>query len=351
MHPCFRPIYVAILAILVPVGMLPMTGAARADGPGYTVLETWHLPGAVRWDYLTFDPVGRRLFVTRGGSVDVLDVTTGKVIGSIPDTRGAHGVALTPDIGKGFVSDGAANTVTVFDLATLKTIATVPTGTKPDAIVYDTASRRVFAANGDSGDLTVIDAVTDGVIGTVALGGRPEFAAVDGKGRLYVNLEDISKVAVIDTVGLKVVATYDLGSVCNAPAGLAIDTTKNRLFSTCRNRVMAVVDATTGALQASLPIGASTDAAAYDPETGLAFSSNGDGTLTVIDASRPDHLTVVQTVPTMPTARTMALDPSTHRIWLAAAETDGFEAPTAERLHPRPHLKPGSFMILTVGAR
>ena len=149
------------------------------------------------------------------------------------------------------MSDGAANTVTVFDLATLKTIASVPTGTKPDAIVYDAASRRVFAANGDSGDLTVIDAVTDAVIGSVALGGRPEFAAVDGKGRLYVNLEDISKIAVIDTVGLKVVATYDLGSVCNSPAGLAIDIVGNRLFSTCRNQVMAVVDATTGALRAS----------------------------------------------------------------------------------------------------
>ncbi len=348
MAPCFRLI---LLAIFIPVIMVAVSGAARADGPEYTVLETLHLPGAVRWDYLTIDTAGRRLFITRGDSVDVLDVTTGKVIGSIADTWGAHGVALAPEFGKGFVSDGAANTVTAFDLATLKTIATVPTETKPDAIVYDSASRRVFAANGDSGSLTVIDVMSDVVVGTVALGGRPEFAAADGKGRLYVNLEDIARIAVIDTIEMKVVANYDLGSVCKAPSGLAIDAIGNRLFSTCRNRVMAVVDAATGALRASLPIGAATDAAAYDPGTRLAFSSNGDGTLTVIDASQPDHFTVVQTVPTMPTARTMALDPSTHRIWMAAAETDGVEAATAERPHPRPRLKPESFMILTVGRR
>ena len=322
--------------------------------PGYTLVNTQHFPGPTRWDYLTFDPIGHRLFVTRGDHVDVLDVATGTLVGSISDTKGVHGVALAPDLGKGFISDGAANTVTVFDLATLKTITTVPTGTKPDAIAYDAASRRVFTANGGSDDLTAIDAETATVAGTIALGGKPEFAVVDGKGRLYVNLEDRSQLAVVDTGTLTLVARHDLGPGCKAPTGLAIDTVRGRLFATCRNAVMVVIDAATGAIGDTLPIGASSDAAVFDPGTQLAFSSNGDGTLTVVDASPPDHrCTVAETVPTVPTARTMALDPTTHRIYLAAAETDGVDTgvgpSSPERPHPHPPLKPGTFMILTVG--
>jgi len=307
------------------------------------------LPGSVRWDYLAFDSDTHHLFITRGDSVDVLDVITRKIVGTIPDTRGVHGVAIAPELAKGFISDGKVNSVTVFDLKTLQPLASVPTGTKPDAIVYDPASQRVFAANGGSGDLTAIDARDGRVIDTVPLEGQPEFAVVDGKGRLYVNLENNAQLAVIDTAGLRVTARYDLAPGCNRPTGLAIDRRRLRLFAVCGNKVMVVLDAVTGRILETLAIGAGADAAVFDPETNLAFSSNGDGTLTVVGASAPDHYTVVQTVPTLPTARTLALDPVTHRLHLAAAETDGFDPSTETRPHPRPHIKPDTFMILTVG--
>ena len=337
-----RSITLAALAVALA---LPV--AATAGPPGYALVDTRHLQGATRWDYLTVDPQGHRLFITRGDSVDVLDVTTGAIVGSIPDTKGVHGVALASELGKGFVSAGQANAVTVFDLATLKTVATIPVGTKPDAIVYDAAARRVFVANGGSGDLTAIDAGTDAVVGTVALGGRPEFAVVDGKGRLFVNLEDKSQLAVVDTASLRLIARYDLAPACESPAGLAIDTGRARLFASCRNRVMVVIDAASGRIGDVLAVGASSDAAVYDPGPKLAFSSNGDGTLTVVDASG-ERCQVVEIVRTVPTARTMALDPSSHRIYLVAAETDGVEPATADRPHPHPHFKPGSFMVLTV---
>ena len=338
----YRPMMLVALtfALAFPV-------ATEAAPPGYALAGIWHLQGPTRWDYLTFDPAGHRLFITRGDSVDVLDVTTGTIVGSIPDTKGVHGVALAAELGKGFVSDGAENSVTVFDLTTLKPVAKIPAGTKPDAIVYDTASSRVFAANGGSGNLTAIDAVTDVVVDSVGLDGQPEFPVVDGKGHLFVNLEDKSQIAVVDTASLKVTGRYDLAPACESPTGLAIDTEHGRLFATCRNRTMVVMDAPTGRIRDVLAIGASSDAAIYDPVMKLVFSSNGDGTLTVVDASG-EHCKVVQTVQTVPTARTMALDPSSHRIYLVAAETDGVDLPTVERPHPRPHLKPGSFMVLTV---
>jgi len=322
-----------------------------ADTANYVLVDTLHLPGATRWDYLTFDSPTHRLFITRGESVDVLDVESKKIVGSIPNTNGVHGVTLALDLDKGFTSNGKANTVTIFDLRSLKEISTPSTGSKPDAIVYDASTKRVFIANGESDDMTVLDAKTGKAIDTIKLGGKPEFAVVDGKGQLFVNLEDKSQLAVVDTRNLKVLAHYDLAPNCSSPTGLAIDMSQRRLFSVCSNKAMVVVDGLSGKILDTLPIGAHSDAALFDPMTKLAFSSNGDGTLTVVKATTSNNYEVVQTVVTKPTARTMALDPSTHQLYLAAAETEGFETPLLNHPDPRPHIKSDTFMILTVGQK
>ena len=346
-----QPRFPVLLAALAVAFIIPGNAQAASTNPDYTLVDTLNLPGLTRWDCLTFDSKGHRLFITRGENVEVLDVVTRKIVGSIPNTSGVHDVALAPKLGKGFISNGKANTVTVFDLKTLKPLASAPTGTKPDVLVYDEPTQRIFVANGGSGDMTVLNAKDETVAATIKLDGQPEFSVVDGKGRLYVNLEDKSQIDVVDTKDLKVIAHYDLSPNCEAPTGLAIDTNKHRLFAVCGNKVMVVVDAATGKIMETLPIGASSDGAVFDPKTNLAFSSNGEGTLTVVGASSPDHYKVVQTVSTMATARTIALDPATHKLYLAAAETEGFDAPTEKHPTPRPHIKPDTFMILTVGQK
>ena len=322
--------------------------SAESVQPHYAFVDSLPLSGSTHWDYLSFDPTSHRLFITRGDSVDVLNLDSKKITGTIPNLNGVHGVALATDLGKGFVTEGKANRVTVFDLATLKPVATVPTGSKPDAILYDDATQRIFAANGESGDLTAIDVKTNAVLGTIKLNGNPEFVAANGKGQLYVNLEDKAQIAVVDSKNLKTIAHYKLSPGCEGPTGLAIDKIHNRLFSACANKVMIVVDAATGRIIDTLPIGQHSDAATYDTGTGLAFSSNGDGTITAIGLSENGHYKVVQTVQTKPSARTMALDPTTHDLYLAAAETDGFDPPTDKYPESRPHIKPDTFMILTV---
>ncbi len=324
---------------------------AEPISSNYTLVETLHLPGATRWDILTFDPQAHRLFITRGESVEVLDVVTKKVVGTIPHTSGVHAVALVPELGQGFISNGAANTVTVFDLTTLQSLATLPTGIKPDVVVYDASTQRIFVANGGSSDMTVLDAKGRTVVDTIKLNGKPEFAVTDGSGRLYVNLEDKSQLAVVDITNLKVLTQYDLAPSCTGPTGLAIDTRQHRLFATCGNKAMVVVHADTGKLLDTLPIGAQSDGAVFDPNTQLAFSSNGEGTVTVVGAAGATQYKVVQIVSTIPTARTMALNPITHQLYLAAAETEGFDPPNEQHPYPRPHIKPDTFMILTVGQR
>ena len=331
-----RPILSRFIASLLLAFALPVHAAA----PAYRVTHQEVLPGAVRWDYLTYDAGSGRLYITRGDHVDVYDTKLGRVVGSVANTPGVHGVALAPELNRGFISDGRSNTVTVFELLTLKVLATLPAGKKPDAIVYDAFTNRVFAANGDSGTLTVIDAAKSEVLGTVDIGGKLEFAAVDGKGRLYVNIENKNALAVVDTVKLRVLARYDLSASCEGPAGLAIDPATERLFVGCRNQKMAVVSGGTGKILATVPIGKGCDATAYDGALKLAFSSNGEGTLTIISA---DTYAVMQTLVTQPTARTMALDESSHRIYTVAADR---EAPIVAGVRPR--LTPGTFTLLTV---
>src|ERR1039458_3434204 len=334
--PKMRPIFSRFIAPLLLACAVPI----HAAEPAYHVTHKEILPGDVKWDYLTYDDSSKRLFITRGDHVDVYDTTLSRVVASIADTPGVHGVALAPTFNKRFTSNGRSNSVTIFELSSLKVLGTLPTGKKPDAIVYDPFTRRVFAANGDSGSLTVIDAARNEVLATVVVGGKLEFAVVDGKGRLYVNVENKNTLAVVDTVKLSVVAQHDLSASCDEPTGLAIDPAAERLFVGCHNQKMAVVSGITGEILATVAIGKGCDATAYDSELKLAFSSNGEGTLTIISA---DTYTVRQTLATQPTAPTMALDDGARRIYTVAADT---EAPNVVGVRPR--LKPGTFTLLTV---
>jgi YVTN family beta-propeller protein len=318
---------------------------------GYHVIKQLKLGGEGGWDYLTFDAKGNRLFISRGTHVMVVNADSGAVVGDIPDTQGVHGIALADEFGKGYTSNGRTSNVTVFDLKTLKVLKQVPVGKNPDAIIYDPSSKRVFTMNGASGDATAIDAKTDSVAGTVSLGGKPEFATADERGHVFVNLEDKSTIVEVDSQKLGVVNTWPLAP-CEEPSGMAIDRKHHRLFSGCSNKVMAVVDADSGKVLTTVPIGAGVDANGFDPETGLAFSSNGgDATLTVVHEDSPDKFTVVENAPTQKGARTMTLDPKTHRVFLVTAEFGPLPAPTPERPRPRPSIVPGSFTLLILGRR
>jgi YVTN family beta-propeller protein len=298
--------------------------AAPASSGGYSVIKKIPIPGAGSWDYLSIDEAARRLYVSHGTQVEVIDIDALAVVGTIPNTPGVHGVAIAPELGRGFASNGKANTVTIVDLKTLKPIADVPTGQKPDGIIYDPATSRVFAFNGGSNSVTVIDAATGKVAGTIDLGGGPEFAAADGKGYVFNNLEDESLLLKINARELKVEQRWPTAP-CSSPSSMAMDRANRRLFLGCRSKVMAVVDADSGKVITTLPIGDHVDATAFDNETKLIFNSNGEGTITVIRQDTPDKYSVVETVKTAPRAKTMALDPKTHRLFLSTAEDGQFE--------------------------
>jgi YVTN family beta-propeller protein len=275
----------------------------------------------------------------------VIDLGRDTVIGDIPNTLGIHGVALAPELNRGFTSNGRDSSVTIFDYKTLAPIAVVKIpGRNPDAILYDPATRRVFTFNGGSSDATAIDATNGTVIGTVALGGKPETAVVDG-GKVYANIEDKSEIAVFDPRTLAVQARWPLAP-CEEPSGLAIDRVHQRLFAGCGNKTMAVVDMRTGKVVASPTVGSGVDAAGFDPATQLAFTSNGEGTITVVHEDAPDKYTVVETVQTQRGARTMAVNPKTHRLYTVTAEFGPTPAATADRPRPRPPMIPGSFVVL-----
>ena len=334
---------------------LALAGPARADAPpspsaaspGYAVAKRFVLGGDGGWDYLTYDSAAKHLFVSRATRVMVIDGTTGALVTEIPDTPGVHGIALAQDLGKGFTSNGRDSSVTVFDLPTLKTTTKVVIpGKNPDAIVYDPPSKHVFTMNGGSNDATVVDAATNAIVATVVLPGRPECAVSGRNGFVYANIEDKNEIVAIDTSTNAVAQTWPLAP-CDGPSGLAIDVLHQRLFSVCSNSLMAVVDATSGKLVTTLPIGKGTDAAAFDPTTGFAFSSNGEGTLSVIHEDSPDAFSAVQTVTTEVRARTLALDPATHAIYLVTAQVrEGPPAPGSQR--PTRVVLPGTFAVLVV---
>ncbi len=323
--------------------------SAPPSGIHYHLLNKLPIGGEGGWDYLTVDSAARRLYVSRGTRVVVLDADSGAAVGEIPGTQGVHGIALAPEAGRGFTSNGRVSTVTIFDARTLAVIGEVKTtGENPDAILYDPASRRVFTFNGRGKNATAFDAAAGTVAGTLALDGKPEFAVADGKGRVFVNIEDRNEVTVIDSRALRVEKSWPIPS-CQEPTGLAMDRARRRLFAVCHNRTMAVLDADSGRAVASLPIGEGVDGAAFDHLTSLVFASNGDGTLTVVKQESPDSYRVVENVTTQRSARTMALDEKTHRVFLAAAEFGPRPSPTADQPRPRPPMIPGSFTILVYG--
>jgi YVTN family beta-propeller protein len=323
-------------------GILLLTAAGWA-APNYHVIGKIEIGGDGGWDYAAADSAARRLYVSHATHVVVVDLDSNKVVGDIPDTPGVHGIALAPKLNKGFISNGRGNNVTVFDLKTLKTLDHVATGQNPDAIYYDAASNRVFTFNGRSKDSTVIDAASLKVEGTIPLGSKPEFAAGSGNGVIYDNLEDTHQIVVIDAKKMTVIKKYDLAG-CDSPSGLAFDSTHSRLFSVCDGNVMAISDPASGKVVATAKIGEGPDAAGYDPAKGWVFSSNGDGTLTIVGGSG-DKYAVLQNVETHRGARTMALDEKTHKIYLPMAEYET----GAGAQQKRPPMKPNSFAILILG--
>ena len=304
--------------------LLAFTFSSVWAADNYQITKKIPIPGQGSWDYLTVDEGARRLYVSHGTQVEVLDLDSGAVVGKIENTQGVHGIAIAPDLGRGFVSNGQSSTVTIFDLKTLKTIVEVPTGKKPDAIIYDPVTSRVFAFNGGSNSATVIEAKDGKVAGTIDLGGGPEFAAADGNGYVYNNLEDESLVLKINSRTLKVEQRWPTVP-CSSPSSMAIDRANRRLFLGCRSKVMAVMDADTGKIITTLPIGDHVDATAFDVDTRLIFNSNGEGTVTVIRQDSPDKYSIVETVKTLPRAKTSALDPKTHQLFLSTAESGQFE--------------------------
>src|SRR5580765_5322336 len=325
-------------------------GSMKAFAPTqYQVKQKYVLGGEGGWDYLTFDATGKRLFISRGTHVMVVDPYKGSVVGDIPNTPGVHGIALAQDLGKGFTSNGRENTVTVFDLKTLKETARIKLEAEnPDAILYDPSSKRVFTFNGRSKNATAIDAVKDTVISNIPLNGKPEFGVADGKGMVFVNIEDTSELTSIDAGNAKVAKTWKLTG-CEEPSGLAMDQKHRRLFAGCSNKMMAVVDADSGKVIATPAIGEGVDANAFDVDQQLAFSSNGrDGNLTVVHEDSPAKFSVLENAPTQKFARTMALDTTNHDVYLVTAEIE--EAPPAkEGERPRRTMKPGTFTLLVVG--
>jgi YVTN family beta-propeller protein len=345
---CSRLCFFLIAALTITVvawAARPSKGSAAVN---YHIVNRVVLGGEGGWDYLGFDPQNRHLFVSHATQVLVIDPDTDKVIGNIPDTEGVHGIAVALELNRGFASDGRADQVTVFDLKTLKTIGTVKvTGHNPDGITYDPASKRVFTFNGRSGDATAIDAKTLKVVGTVNLGGKPEFAVADGRGMLYNNLEDKSTELAIDTHTLQIKSRWPMAP-CDSPSGLAMDVKHDLLFAGCHNKIMAVISAASGKVIASIPIGSGVDANRFDPETGLAFSSNGDGTLTVVKEESPTEFKVVQTVTTEPGARTMEVDPKTHDVFLVTAKFGPMPPETSGQRRRRPPMVPNSFTLLVL---
>jgi len=317
---------------------------------GYHQIKKISIPGGGFWDYLTTDPDTGRVFVSHGTEVDVVDGQKGEVTGKITGLKLVHGIALAPEFNHGFISDGAANQVVVFDMKTLAKVGEVAAGTNPDGIIYDPASKRVFAFNGRSANATAVDAEKGTLAGTVMLEGKPEFPAPDGKGHVFVNIEDKSEVMDIDAKALMVVHKWPLAP-CKEPSGMAMDTQTRRIFSGCDNTMMAVMNADTGKVVTTVPIGDGVDATWFDPGTKYVLNSCGDeGVLTVIHEDSPDKYTVVENVKTEKGARTMALDPKTHMVYLALAQVEMIPPPAGDaKAQPRRKVVPGTFSLLEFG--
>jgi YVTN family beta-propeller protein len=348
-----RDIVIIVAGVLLETAAFTSLGADSPPIPDadYSVSGSWPVGGSGGWDYLALEAGGARLFVSRGDRVDVIETAGGKRIAGILHTAGVHGIAFAPGLARGYTSNGAANTVSMFDLATLRVVLEAPvSGRRPDAILFEPQHEHVFTANAQTANLSVLDAKTLDVVATITLQGKPEFMATDGAGTVYANIEsEAGKLVAVDAKSFTVKATWALPGCAN-PTGLALDAAHHRLFSVCSNQVMVVTDSSSGKQIARVLIGAGPDAAVFDAELGLVFSSNGlDGTLTVIHQDTPDSYRVTATVTTQLTARTMALDPATHKIYLAAAKLTSNAPDAADK--PGPSMVPNSFVILVAKPR
>ncbi len=324
-----------------------LAAAVFAAPPTYKVINKIKIGGVVRWDYAYLDSANHRLYVSHGTQTEVIDTATDKLVGTIPDTKGVHGIAVANDLGKGFTSDGTDNDVTVFDLKTLKVLSKVKTGQNPDAIIYEPVTHRVFTFNGRSNDSTAIDAKTGDVItASIPVGGKPEFAQIDGKGHIYVNIETTNEIIEVDAKNALVSKRYSIAP-CDGPSGLAIDP-KLRLYSVCSNKMMIVSDPASGKVLASPAAGPGMDGVAFDD--GYAFSANGgDGTITMVGETAPGKFEPVATIQTTRGARTIAADQKAHKLYLPAAEYGSAPAPGPDGKTGRPQPIPDSFQIVVVG--
>lgn len=321
--------------LILPVAMV-------AADSSYKVAQKIKIGGVNGWDYVYVDSAAQRLYVSHTGQVEVIDLAKMAPVGMIPDTPGVHGIAIAEDLGKGFTSNGRDNSVSIFDTKTLKVSSKTPVGMNPDAILYEPSSKRVFAFNGRSNDATVLDAKTGMVVATIPVGGKPEFSQTDGKGTVWVNIEDKSEVVEIDAKNAKVAKRYSLAP-CEEPTGLAYDG-KGKLYSACSNKLAAISDPKAGKVLATVPIGTGADGIAFD--SGMAFASNGgDGTMTVI-GEKGGKYEALETVTTQRTARTIGSDQKTHKLFLPAADTAA-GAPGKDG-KARPQTVPESFSVLVV---
>jgi YVTN family beta-propeller protein len=347
MQRALRLVARSFVAAALLCGLLAAVRPVTAQQP-YKVIDRWKLGGDGGWDCLLADSSAHRLYLTHGNRVDVVDTLTGKLVGTIANLKGTHGIALDTAGKFGYISDGGANAVIVFDRATLATVASIPAGTNPDGINFEPATQTVWAFNGRSKDVTVIDAATRKVVATIALPGKPEFGTVDGKGTIFVNIEDKNEIVRIDAKANKLTAEWPITG-CESPSGLAFDVAGGRLFSACDAKKMAVTDAKTGKSLAIAAIGDGPDGAEWDAAHKLAFAPNGgSGTLSVINAGAPGYPSI-QELPTQRSARTIAYDSAADRIYLVAAEFGPRPEPTATNPRPRPAVVPGSFTVLVIG--
>jgi DNA-binding beta-propeller fold protein YncE len=321
---------------------------AFAASPQHHVINKIQLGGEGGWDDLSVDESTGRLYVSHSIHVVVVDLNNGKVVGDIPNTPGVHAIALAPEFNRGFITCGKTDTVIIFDLKTLGVLGQVKTGSNPDLIQYDPAVKQVFVFNGRSNDATVFDAATGVIAGTIALGGNPEFSKVDGKGKVYVNIESTSEVVEIDSRKLAVTRRFSIAPG-EEPSGMAIDIVHRRIFSVCGNKLMTILDIETGKVIATVPIGERCDGAGFDQETGLAFSSNGDGTLTIVKESTPGKFEVIETVATEKGARTMTIDPKTHNVYLPVGPFTPRPGSASATSSPQVTTTDGIFSVLVVG--
>lgn len=331
-----------IKALVVLLAMSIHSISAIAQEGHYKITHTFHIASTGGWDYLALND--DKLFVSHGNQVNVLNKNTGDSLGIIENTTGVHGIAFVPDLNKGFTSNGRLNTVTVFDLKTFKVLAQIKTGLNPDAIMYDNYSKMIITCNGNSNNLTVIDPVSGKVVTTIAVGGKPEEAVSDNAGKLFVNLEDKNEIVEIDTKTFKAARHWSI-LPAEGPTGLAIDTKNHLLFAGCEKK-LAIVSTTNGKLISTIKIGAGCDGVVFDPLTKNIFTSNGEGTITVIHENDLHDFVVVENVVTKPRARTIAIDHQTHKLYLPTAE---FEPLSASALkNERPKMIAGTFKVLVV---